>query len=190
MKPFPVLGNPHKTVASEGGLRVGGAQEPDCTRLHMKIPGSGGARPVERSRFRRGSLAIPLVAGLLGALLWAALAPVEFASREELFEIPKGTWARRMAGDKVEILPQQIRLTLGVHDVLLLRNLDDVPQVFGPTIMMPGQSFRLPFEVASSYSFACTAHLSGQMIIIVEPQPLSPWARLSWRAVALWDAAT
>ena len=84
------------------------------------------------------------------------------ASRDELFEIPPGTWARRMAGDKVEILPDTIRLTLGINDVLLLRNLDDVPQIFGPALIMPGQSFRLPFEVASTYSFACTAHANGQ----------------------------
>lgn len=133
-------------------------------------------------------IAIPLIAGVLGVVAWAAFAPVRFASREEVFEIPKGTWARRMSGDKVEILPSQIRLTLDVHDVLLLRNLDDVPQVFGPTIMMPGQSFRLPFEVASVYSFACTAHLSGQMRIVVEPRPSSPWARLRWRSIALWNA--
>jgi hypothetical protein len=137
---------------------------------------------------RRHWLAIALLAGALGTLAWAAFKPVQSASREEVFEIPKGTWARRMSGDKVEILPAQIRLTLGVRDVLLLRNLDDVPQVFGPTIMMPGQSFRLPFEVASNYTFACTAHLSGQMTIVVEPQPLSPWARLRWRAVSLWQA--
>jgi hypothetical protein len=135
-------------------------------------------------------LALPFAAVVVGVVAWAAIAPVQFASREELFEIPKGTWARRMAGDKVEILPARIRLTLGVHDVLLLRNLDDVPQVFGPTVMMPGQSFRLPFEVASSYSFACTAHVSGQMTIVVEPQPVSPWGRLSWRAVTLWNALT
>ena len=67
-----------------------------------------------------------------------------------------------MAGDKVEILPDAIRLTLGINDVLLLRNLDDVPQVFGPALIMPGQSFRLPFEVASTYSFACTAHAKGR----------------------------
>ena len=134
------------------------------------------------------SFAALLLAGVFGALAWASFAPLRFDAREEVFEIPKGTWARRMAGDKVEILPATIRLTLGVHDVLLLRNLDDVPQVFGPTVMMPGQSFRLPFEVASTYSFACTAHLSGQMTIVVYPQPLSPWQRLSWRTLALWNA--
>ena len=131
-----------------------------------------------------------LIVALLTVVAWAAITPVTFASREELFEIPKGTWARRMSGDKDEILPARIDLTLGLHDVLLLRNLDDVPQVFGPTVMMPGQSFRLPFEVASSYSFACTAHLSGQMTIVVAPQPLSAWDRLRWRAMALWNGVT
>ena len=135
-------------------------------------------------------IALAAIVALLGVVAWAAITPVTFASREELFEIPKGTWARRMSGDKVEILPQRIDLTLGIHDVLLLRNLDDVPQVFGPTVMMPGQSFRLPFEVASSYSFACTAHLSGQMTIVVAPQPVSAWDRLRWRATALWNAVT
>jgi len=133
-------------------------------------------------------LAFAPIGGVLGVVAWAAFAPLQFSSREELFEIPKGTYARRMAGDKVEILPSTIRLALGVHDVLLLRNLDDVPQQFGPTVMMPGQSFRLPFEVASDYQFACSAHASGQMTIVVEPQPSSPWARLRWRAINLWEA--
>jgi hypothetical protein len=123
---------------------------------------------------------VPLVA-VLAALGWAGFAPLDVPSRDELFEIPKGTYARRMAGDKVEILPSRIRLTLGLNDVLLLRNLDDVPQVFGPTIMMPGQSFRLPFEKAAEYQFACTAHASGQMTIVVEEEPVMPWSRIHWR---------
>jgi hypothetical protein len=126
-----------------------------------------------------------LVGAVIAATTWAALAPISSTSRDEIFEIPKGTWARRMAGDKIEILPSEIRLTLGVKDVLVLRNLDDVPQVFGPTLMMPGQSFRLPFALASSYQFACTAHASGQMRVIVEPNPDSALARLRWRMNAL-----
>lgn len=122
--------------------------------------------------------------GAFAMVAWAALTPVvvDSPSRNEVFEIPKGTWARRMSGDKVEILPSQIRLTLGIRDVLVLKNSDDVPQTFGPTLMMPGQSFSLPFAVASSYQFACTAHASGQMTIVVDPFPDSPWARLQWRA--------
>ena len=122
-----------------------------------------------------------VVAGVGATLAWAGSTPVASASRDAIFEIPKGTWARRMSGDKVEILPDHIRLTLGVRDILVLRNRDDVPQIFGPTLMMPGQSFQLPFEQAAEYQFACTAHASGQMTIIVEPNPETPWARIRWR---------
>jgi len=125
---------------------------------------------------------LSLISGVaVGATAWAGIAPIQSPSRETLFEIPKGTWARRMSGSKIEILPEEIRLTIGLSDILVLRNLDDVPQIFGPTLMMPGQSLRLPFEVASSYTFACTAHLSGQMTIVVDPWPASPWARIRWR---------
>jgi hypothetical protein len=126
-------------------------------------------------------IAWPVIGAAAAALAWAGFAPINVSTHDELFEIPKGTYARRMAGDKVEILPSQIRLTLGLNDVLLLRNLDDVPQVFGPSIMMPGQSLRLPFEKASRYDFACTAHASGQMTILVEDEPVMPWSRIHWR---------
>jgi hypothetical protein len=119
------------------------------------------------------------------AIGWAAFAPMDGTDRDEVFAIPKGTWARRMSGDPVEILPREVRLTLGIKDVLVLKNDDDVPQVFGPVLMMPGQAFRLPFETASSYQFACTAHASGQMTISVAPGPEAGWERLAWRARAL-----
>jgi hypothetical protein len=134
---------------------------------------------------RRHWFLIVFAATTLGAAAWAALTPITSASRDQIFEIPQGTWARRLAGDPVEVLPSVIRLTLGVKDVLVLRNLDDVPQIFGPALMMPGQSLRLPFAVASNYQFVCTAHASGQMTVIVEPRPGSPWARVRWRVNAL-----
>jgi hypothetical protein len=142
------------------------------------------------SAFSRLGLLGVMAALVLGATAWAGFAPIKPPSREALFEIPRGTWARRMSGSKIEILPAEIRLTLGLRDVLVLRNLDEVPQIFGPTLMMPGQSLRLPFAVASSYTFACTAHLSGQMTIIVDPRPASPWARIQWRVRELLAART
>jgi hypothetical protein len=121
-------------------------------------------------------------AGAIALLVCVGLVPIRTASRDQVFEIPQGTWARRMSGNPVRILPDHIRLTLGLRDTLVLRNHDDVPQIFGPTLMMPGQSFRLPFERAAEYQFACTAHASGQMSIVVEPNPTTPWARIFWRA--------
>jgi len=129
-----------------------------------------------------------ITAGTLVAVLALGLIPIHTASRDQVFEIPRGTWARRMSGDKLEILPGHMRLTLGLRDILVLRNHDDVPQIFGPTLMMPGQSFRLPFERAAEYQFACTAHASGQMTIIVEPNPATPWSRLLWRVRELLRA--
>ena len=121
-------------------------------------------------------------AAVIAILAWVAVTPVSADSREQVFEIPNGTWARRMAGEKIETLPDHIYLTVGVRDVLVLKNRDAVPQTFGPTLMMPGQSFTLPFERAAEYQFACTAHASGQMTIVVDPYPATPWARISWRA--------
>ena len=129
-----------------------------------------------------------IAAASLVALTWAAVMPLHSASREHVFEIPKGTWARRMAGQKVEILPDHIQLTLGLNDILVLKNHDDVPQIFGPTLMMPGQTFRLPFERPAQYQFACTAHASGQMTIDVDSYPSTPVARVAWRARALLRA--
>jgi hypothetical protein len=124
-----------------------------------------------------------LAAAVLVPCAVAGFTPIHSNSHDRTFTIPKGTWARRMSGDKVEILPDHIRLTLGVRDILVLRNQDDVPQIFGPTLMMPGQSFRLPFDRAAEYTFACTAHASGQMTIVVEPNPTTPWGRIRWRLV-------
>jgi hypothetical protein len=131
------------------------------------------------------SLAAAAAAGVLAVV---GFTPIHSTSRDRIFEIPKGTWSRRMSGDKVEILPDHIRLTLGIRDILVLRNHDDVPQIFGPTLMMPGQSFRLPFERAAEYTFACTAHASGQMTIVVEPNPATPWAKIRWRVTELLGA--
>ena len=125
-------------------------------------------------------LALVVTLAVLAGLGWAALAPVA-DSHEAVYEIPRGTSARRLAGEKVEIFPQTIRPTLGLRDVLVLKNADAVPHVFGPTLILPGQSFRLPFSQASTYSFECTAHPSGGVSVIVQEGPAIGWERLRWR---------
>jgi hypothetical protein len=137
---------------------------------------------VRRLLLALGSVALVAIVGVVAT---AAFLPVTFETREELFEIPKGTWAARMAGNPVEILPEEIFLVVGMRDVLHLKNLDDVPQVFGPTLLMPGQSFRLPFDTVSENQFACTAHASGQLTVFVVDPPTTPWARLQWRTTTL-----
>ena len=130
---------------------------------------------------RRHPFPTALAVMILTALAWAALAPIKVESRDRMFEIPRGTFARHMAGDKHETLPQTIQLTLGIKDVLVFKNSDEVPHIFGPTLIMPGQSFRLPFSQASTNTFQCTAHPDGGLSVIVDPAPAPGWGRLSWR---------
>ena len=134
-------------------------------------------------------VAAALAALALGGFGWAALAPVQATSRDELFEIPAGTAQRRLAGEDLDILPQTIHLTLGLNDTLVLKNSDSAPHVFGPALIMPGQTFRLPFSQASTYSFQCTAHANGQLNVIVDPAIAPGWDRLRWRWRKLTGAA-
>ena len=135
-----------------------------------------------------GAIVIALALLVLGGLGWAALAPLETTSQEVLFEIPAGTAARRIAGEKeLEILPRTIRLEGG--NVLALRNSDAAPHIFGPTLIMPGQTFRLPFTKPATYSFLCTAHADGQLAIVVAPAPKAGWERLRRRWQSLTDSA-
>lgn len=137
-------------------------------------------------RFRLPHLvAAVAVCGLLGATAWAALTPVVSTSREAVYVIPKGTWARRMAGENLHVLPDEIHLTLGVRDTLVLRNDDDVPQLFGPVLIMPGQSFSLPFQRAARYPFACALHVKGSLDVVVAPHPEVGWDRMRWRVATL-----
>lgn len=130
-------------------------------------------------------LIVLVFAAILSGLV-VAFYPVQYSSREEIFEIPAGTWQQRTSGNLINILPDKIFLALGVRNILVLKNLDEVPQIFGPTLIMPGQSFKLPFDLASDYQFECTAHASGQMTVIVDPEPTAGWQRLSWRVKKLF----
>jgi len=127
---------------------------------------------------------ILLVVIALAVPAWAAFAPIHPDSREQIYEIPKGTRARRQAGVKFDLIPAEIHLTLGVRDVLVMKNHDDVPQLFGPVLIMPEQSFRLPFGKAASYLFTCPLHTSGLLTIVVDPEPERGWSRLLWRTTA------
>ena len=128
-----------------------------------------------------------LAAALALALLWAALAPLGYPTRERPFDFPRGASALRASAAGNRLVPAEVRLTLGVRDVLLLRNRDIVPHVFGQVLVLPGHEFRLPFEQAGSYPFACDVAPGTRVRVRVLPEPDPGWQRLRWRLQALFE---
>lgn len=127
---------------------------------------------------------LPYLAGAaLLALLWGALAPLREPGHERSFTFP-----RAQTGKRALALPRELRLTLGVQDVLLLRNLDRRPHVFGPLQLRPGQEVRLPFEQAGSFPYACPDVPGGVLLVHVVRLPDPGWERLRWRLGALGHA--
>jgi hypothetical protein len=122
-------------------------------------------------------------AALAGAaiLLWAALAPLRYPTRERTFVFPPGA---REPGR----VPAEVSLTLGVRDVLLLRNRDAVPHVFGQVRVLPGHVFRLPFEQAGDYVYACDVAPGHAVTVRVGNHPDPGWARLGWRLQVMAEA--
>ena len=122
---------------------------------------------------------------ILATAGWAALAPLPLLPRERVYVIPQGTGARQAAGQPVSPIPSHIYLWVGIQDVLVLRNDDDVPQAFGPIQLRPKQTYRVPFHVPATFDFACSAHEDGPVTIVVERAPASPWERVRWRLLRL-----
>lgn len=137
---------------------------------------------------RRHWLPCVLIGVPLLALLWGALAPLRTPSQERSFTFPAPALAASLAATRAPALPREVRLTLGVQDVLLLRNRDRQPHVFGPLQLLPGQEFRLPFEHAGTYAYACPDVAGGTLTVRVVRLPDPGWDRLRWRLEALAQA--
>ena len=123
-----------------------------------------------------GTLAVAMGAAGVGAF-----APVAAGPREVLYVIPAGTAQRRAAGQDPAVFPARLHFIIGVRDVLVLRNDDEVPASFGPVLLAPGQTYRLPFRAPMEVQLACSVHAGDAIGIEVTAEPAPGWARLRWR---------
>ena len=134
---------------------------------------------------------VAIAGGLAAALLltaivaWAALAPLPGGAREVVYVIPKGTASRQALGMTPAVLPDVMRFTVGVRDVLVLRNEDDVAATFGPVRLEAGQTYRVPFRTPTRFQLACSVHEGGQVGIVVTAAPRRGWERVQWRVLNL-----
>ena len=125
-------------------------------------------------------LPLTVLAAALGlVVLWSMLAPVKGRSHQLLLAFPPGVTVSGMA------VPGEIRLTRGVQDVLLLRNSDRVPIVFGPLKIAPGRDVRLPFSDEGVFEYVCPPVLGKVVRVRVVTAPGPGWGRLVWRLGSL-----
>jgi hypothetical protein len=112
----------------------------------------------------------------LAAAGWAALAPLPPLPKERVIVIPKGANSQTL-----QPFPSNIHLTLGLQDVLVLKNEDDRAQLIGGIEVSAGQTLSIPFLRVQDFQLACSAHPSGQLKISVSAKPGPGLARLWWR---------
>ena len=135
-------------------------------------------------RFLSGALAALGGLALLGALGWAAVGPLPAraaADRELRYVIPQGAAQQGARGQGPVGLPSELRLQVGVRDILVLRNEDTEPQQIGPVALAPGQTYRIQFSQPAAIQLACSFHQGIGFVLFVDPPPGPGWERLRWR---------
>ena len=144
-----------------------------CARLTMR-----------RSSAYRIQIVILGGVALLGfaACGWAALAPLPQLPKERVIVIPRGATSQAP-----QSFPSSIHLTLGLQDVLVLKNEDDRAQLIGGIEVGAGQSLSIPFFRVQDFQLSCSVHPSGQLRISVSAKPGPGFGRLWWRIERLRD---
>ncbi len=117
---------------------------------------------------RHKKLLLWIMVGLLlvGTLIWFVAGPYE-TMRRVVYVIPPGVAAGRATLD----VPDQIVLTLGVQDTLVIENQDEVMHTFGPFVIAPHTTMTQRFRHVVNYQGSCSFHKERQMSLVVKPAP-------------------
>ncbi len=90
------------------------------------------------------------------------------AAREVTYTIPPGTANLIKQGIDPHIVPGEMIFTLGVRDVLVIHNNDDVGHTFGPYWVASHNTLRVHFSQPVVYEGYCSVHPSNQVRIVVQ----------------------
>ena len=112
------------------------------------------------------SLMMFVIVGLLANQQWQR-------ERTVTYVIPPGTGAQLAAGQELASFPQEIILTIGLQDTLVIENQDDEVHAFGPFSILPHTTLTKRFKLPTVYESACTFHQDRTMRLVIKP---APWA--------------
>ena len=99
------------------------------------------------------------------------VAVIRDKTRTATFIIPPGTSKNIQTGQAEIEIPDEINLTLGIKDTIVIENQDDVIHSFGPFVVGPHSTLTKKFDVPVVYKGACTFHPEQQMRLVVNPAP-------------------
>jgi hypothetical protein len=107
-----------------------------------------------------GAGAVVLV--VVGLVTWAL---VSGGAEVHSYTIEVGTGARLDAGERVELMPTEVRLSVG--DTLVVRNDDDRDFMVGPYLVRAGETVEQTFRSAQVLVGECSLSGSGEIRIVV-----------------------
>ncbi|MCB0165699.1 MAG: hypothetical protein KDI79_15820 [Anaerolineae bacterium] len=107
---------------------------------------------------------------LVVILSWLALGQFQTV-RTVTYIIPPGTKQDIETGRPGAKFPDEIVLTVGLKDTIVIENQDDVIHSFGPFVVAPHSKLRKRFDTSVVYEGACTFHQDKHMRIVVNPAP-------------------
>lgn len=111
-------------------------------------------------------IAISVVALVIAGVLVARLVSSEEASGQVVtYVVPAGTAERVAQGEKIEIMPREVRLDVG--DSLVIRNDDDTTALVGPYVVKSGATLTQKFQRPQYLVGECSISGSGEIKIIV-----------------------
>jgi hypothetical protein len=82
-----------------------------------------------------------------------------------LFTIPVGSGEAIDRGEPLEILPDELEVTVG--EVIVIVNEDDRGHLVGPFFVGAGETLRQRFSSPGTFIGECTVHPSGQITLEV-----------------------
>ncbi len=109
-------------------------------------------------------LPLAIITGWFVLMGWEEMRTVSYV-------IPPGTNARLANGEDVLDIPEEIKLTVGIKDTLVIENQDNVVHTFGLFTILPQTTLTKRFTAPRVYQNICTFHENREMKVVINPAP-------------------
>ena len=153
-------------MAGSGSAESDGV-EPDDLERSGASSGATGPNGRDRGWPNQRTLLLYLLGGLLIAAIPVVVARFVDQPPGDTYtiDIPPGTAAAIAAGQDVDVVPDELDLTL--RDVLIIVNRDSVAHTIGPFEIGPGEQSEHSFNEVAAISAYCSLHPSGSISISI-----------------------